>query len=52
MPDWLAWRDAYESSTGLRDRIAIVQARIAQAADGRPDGLRVISICDVLQARA
>jgi hypothetical protein len=45
--DWRAWHDAYDDpGSSLARRLAVVQARIADALDGAPPGpLRAISMC-------
>ena len=44
--DWREWHTAYDGDTPLTQRLAIVQARIADALDAAPPGpIRVISMC-------
>jgi hypothetical protein len=45
--DWRAWHDRYDDpSSGLSERLAVVQARLSEALDAAPPGpLRVISMC-------
>jgi hypothetical protein len=46
MPDWAEWHGGYDADVRLRERLASVQARVIEAADGsRRGGFRVISIC-------
>ena len=46
MPDWVAWHEAYNRDTWLRERLLIVQARIREAVDAfEGDELRVVSMC-------
>lgn len=44
--DWHEWHTAYDRESTLRDRLDVVQRRIAEALDARPAGeIRVISLC-------